>query len=685
MAKPSKSGSSAETARELRQDIYIYNEATGFVVSSKKMKGKGFEPDDNKWTKAAEKGEIIPIELYQDDPFVVRLVLNGKLSKEEEQEWLGKFTHKLRVPDGKLAICGGIEFIMEEFEKEDDWINDFVRYVDIPKGEYKAEIYTYINSVNATPLLEASGAADEPIGTFFRRTRPGAQFPEWLQHWLWAYSAEDPGHESEWQSHGKPEEKYFVDFLIHLSALDEDLPEAPPLEAGFYSWTHNEARKPTVCPLGLPVQDLTGLPEKKEYVPEPVQGVDVFSWVSDFKFTQLPAAVKLDLKDIKLLYLLSWYASSSAHPELRFRADNLEAIETIPLAERCIFKRCSEKVLALQLENSNARWATIARMRDFGKNLHEKKLSDEVSLELCTCWPASMTEIAISRFRGRAIGSSWSIEELYPAMDSSTLERAIKLAAEACQGKELSNLEAEPARLALDLFKEEWEVLFRNNMPELKDGKLTVKEADDSIMHLYMAFYFKLAFNKVWSCQELDPELLDSVQNSKARAELASTVIFEGAGSRKYVGSSIKTFDKDANEDASKWQSAAEKMGGKFIGELACTQFKGFIFRYFTTPHEASRIVWYRNDGMPGSFIEIICDFADGATLFTSRQGGPGDDDKRKVYRLRCPNMELPDMYKKHLERAEQLAKEHGGMKSFDGTLAECAKRFDAGIVRQSS
>src|SRR5262249_52065487 len=152
--------------------------------------------------------DLIPTELFQDDPFVIRLVVGGELTAQESEEWCGRLDWKLRVPDGDLVVCGGSEYVMEEWEGEEEYLGEYVRHVRIPRGDYKASLYMYLGGVNGRPCLQAARGGDEPdpLGEWFRRTRPKEAFPAWLHNDCVADPSEDPGHEKEWKSAKKVED-----------------------------------------------------------------------------------------------------------------------------------------------------------------------------------------------------------------------------------------------------------------------------------------------------------------------------------------------------------------------------------------------------------------------------------------------------------------------------------------------
>ena len=97
----------AAPALPLRQDIHVYNEATGFAIGSLKLAGKGMDDGDKKWMKAVNDGLLMPISLYQDDPFCIRVVAGDELTAHESEEWVGRVDWQLKLADGKLCISGG--------------------------------------------------------------------------------------------------------------------------------------------------------------------------------------------------------------------------------------------------------------------------------------------------------------------------------------------------------------------------------------------------------------------------------------------------------------------------------------------------------------------------------------------------------------------------------------------------
>lgn len=232
-----------------RVDLDVYNEATGFMITSEGLSGRDYssvESGDDDWMLAIKDGVFLPFMLVQDDPFMIRVVLDEPLNTQEEAEWVGCTRHKLSIPDGRLAIIGGgPEYLWGEDMEE------FSRFVDVPPGDYLAEVYTYYQSINGDHCLSNAGPA-EPVGTYFRRTRPGEPFPLWLFNECADDPDADPDHDDEWQdvdADYDSEQPPYVGFLLRLSPLG-DVPELPSLRDGWIMIGQG-ARRPAACPLGV--------------------------------------------------------------------------------------------------------------------------------------------------------------------------------------------------------------------------------------------------------------------------------------------------------------------------------------------------------------------------------------------------------------------------------------------------
>ena len=191
------------------------------------------------------KGAIMAMELYQDDGYNVRVCL-GDLTNEESANWTSKVSWKLNLESGRMAVSGVCDEDLAEYVE--DWTDcekggeyDLGCFVKIPQGFYRADVYSYPPNDLAggwmrieNPSLfkscfgtEADLEFEKPLD-YFARTRPNETPPEWIvKGW---------------------EEAEFLDFVIHLTPLTEEL-EPPEFESdGCLVW---EYRKPPVCPVGI--------------------------------------------------------------------------------------------------------------------------------------------------------------------------------------------------------------------------------------------------------------------------------------------------------------------------------------------------------------------------------------------------------------------------------------------------
>ena len=104
------------------------------------MVGKELEEGSAAWKKAASRGDLLPLELVQDDPFVIRVVVGESLTKQEEDEWVARVDWHLNVSDGQLCITGGAPFSSGDYDEFESYHEQYVGGVAIPKGRYKAAL-----------------------------------------------------------------------------------------------------------------------------------------------------------------------------------------------------------------------------------------------------------------------------------------------------------------------------------------------------------------------------------------------------------------------------------------------------------------------------------------------------------------------------------------------------------------
>lgn len=190
-------------------------------------------------------GAIMATELYQDDGYYVRVV-EGDLTDEEKSQWTARAAWKLNLESGEMVVSGvcdeDLEDYMEDFPVADDGGDyDLGCFVKISSGVYAVTIYSYppgdlsggwmrIESAREFRLCfgKDSGIEHEKPIDYWNRTRPDEKPPVWV-----ADGYDDIA---------------YLNFLIHLAPVSDDLP-VPNFESdGSVSW---EYRKPEICPKGI--------------------------------------------------------------------------------------------------------------------------------------------------------------------------------------------------------------------------------------------------------------------------------------------------------------------------------------------------------------------------------------------------------------------------------------------------
>jgi len=239
-----------------RQDVFVYNDTTGLVLTSKNLAGRDpdtLEPLSKGWQRTFADGVFLPIGLVESVCLHVRVVQLSELTAQESSEWIDRIAWKLEVPCGTLALSGGAEYLTAP--GDDEFVEESVRFVKVSPRSYLAEVFTYLPCVNAFRGLEVLKGKKERLGAYFRRTRAGERFPRWLERRCVEDPSEDPGHERAWAAsdldidEDRQAGTQYIDLLLRLSPM----PDVPPMPPKKFNWFPEVVapRKPALCPLGL--------------------------------------------------------------------------------------------------------------------------------------------------------------------------------------------------------------------------------------------------------------------------------------------------------------------------------------------------------------------------------------------------------------------------------------------------
>jgi hypothetical protein len=197
------------------------------------------------WKDLSWQNAIMLMDLYQDDGYTIRVV-RGELTDQEKDNWTSKVSWKLNLESGEMVVSGVCDEDLGEY-LEDFGDGETVTdchlgcIVKVPKGEYLVEVYSFPPNdlaggwmaIEDRSSYRACFGKDSPIPfekplDYFNRTRPNETAPDWIKD----------GYEDAW----------FLDFVIHLLSLPDELPAQDLQNDGCLKWNY---RKPEICPLGI--------------------------------------------------------------------------------------------------------------------------------------------------------------------------------------------------------------------------------------------------------------------------------------------------------------------------------------------------------------------------------------------------------------------------------------------------
>lgn len=232
-------------------DFNIQEAGCLIYVADRNLGGRPFgDLNSTDWKDLTIENVIMMMSLYQDDGYSIRVV-SGDLTDEEKSEWTSKATWKLNFQSGEMVVSGVCDPDLENYIIEfGDGINDtdcqLGCIVKIPKGAYQVDVYSYPPNdlaggwmaIEDRSSFRACFGKDSEIPyekptDYFKRTRPNENPPDWIKE---SY-----------------EDALFLDFVIHLSLITEEIFTSEFEDDGCLIWKH---RKPEICPIGIRLEEL---------------------------------------------------------------------------------------------------------------------------------------------------------------------------------------------------------------------------------------------------------------------------------------------------------------------------------------------------------------------------------------------------------------------------------------------
>jgi hypothetical protein len=486
----------------LRADYQVYNEANGMMVTSLAMAGKRLDEGSKKWLKAVNDGKMIPLALYQDDSFNIRVVGGQDLDPQETEEWVARLEWPLEVPDGKLAITGGAILVNEEYEA--GGCEESVASLQIPKGRYRATLYTHLPGVNGQAALDhlAGGYGKaRPAGAWWRASRSGQTMPAWLRQRCVAYPDTDPGHESEWEgveSLSQDQTPDVIDFLLHLQRDDDFRPERKFVEQDGWFPLHEGARQPEICPRGLEGRQVRkptrGPAGKWVYVVELGQAVERFS-PTDLEGGELA----LQPAQLAQLYRLARFCHTLSVPQ--FRAEGACNEATVPEGEGYVLVTRPERT-DLLFSNDHKPHDHEAALRELASWFSGWPAGTRWELSCAQSDPRGREgeqPLGLHRYVGKVHDSGWVLCQTYPPAARSEVEAALALAREVSLGEAFTlrdEAEADPVRSFARGNHGPW--LEDDNKPVVKGGKFSLHPPDAGLLGVYGSAAFAVRHRGTW-------------------------------------------------------------------------------------------------------------------------------------------------------------------------------------------
>lgn len=679
----------------IRRDVYVYNESTGFVVTSVGLaagaRGDDVDlgaPGDKAWKKVVQAGLVLPVELVQDDPVVVRVIVDEDLTDDEEAEWVGRLEAKLDLPDGKLALCGGTELLEEGLESAEDYL----QVLDVPAGTYGATLLAQLPGLNGEHLFgRAAGKRKkaEALGAYFRRTRGKKKFPAWLQAWCVAYPEKDPGHEREWKERARPEDgREVLDFVLHLKPLrPRQKAEAPKVGkdgwVGLDAW---EVRAPELCPLGLPAKRLLRQRERAPRAPAKVVLPDLERLLAGCELTRL-GRVDVPLERLGHVYALAWFATDSSHPELL-----IEPAVDVDLQLEGAHVVRERGRLRIGTPVTAGKWDALSLVSRLGPVL--ARLPGEHVLELRTACPdlgmgeRRHRDAGRQRYRGRVTKGVWRIEEGYPRLTETALREALELAAQARGGTALTLHSPKEAQDVHARVMREDAFLFESNPLTVDGERLVLATPHEALLTMVGQHVFRKRYPTLWSVPDEDEDEdpfadFAAALTKQLAAPATREVLFEGAFSvyRRADLLALETADPD---EVQATDAAMTDLGFVHLGDLVCEKAGDVVIRGYAQPRDGDTWAVLMVGTLGQGGFDLSTDLASGASLTTTTTPGQEHDMRRKSWKWSFPPDTPPaTLWRAHRERLAQMTKNFGAPLPVTADLAALARAIDASLVRQ--
>lgn len=486
----------------MRTDLRVDNESDALVMASAALRGSGIGPGDAGWDAAVAAQRVFAVWLESEDPAWVRVVVAEPLQAEEDAQWVGVVRAALHLPDGRLALCGGIAWILDGGR----WTEAFARLLEVPAGRYRADLYCYASAPNGRWCAQQVDPR-EPLGAWFRRTRPDEALPVWLHNRCVDDPTLDPGQALRWRRAQELPGGEVIDFVLHLSPLPVgeavlpagDGPEEGVLEPG-------ECRRPQSFPLGLPLagralvraQPAAPVPSTG---PGPKWGVQALAQRHASQPLQPVAGgpVALPLAALEHVARLAWWCQPYAHPGLRIvhakKPPRWRELEDVELSADGQEWRIG---LRWREQPADAQVPLAALAKQLGQ------LADGSAIELWCARPGHAAAAGAQHWQGEVRGGQWQLAQAWPPVDATTLAEALALAQAAEGGRRLQARDEDEARRIEARVQRALGDCMGSNALLREGAELSLRRRDKLLFERIAARVFWMRYPDVWPLVDED-------------------------------------------------------------------------------------------------------------------------------------------------------------------------------------
>lgn len=362
----------------------------------------------------------------------------------------------------------------------------------------------------------------------------------------------------------------------------------------------------------------------------------------------------------ELFFRLAWWASDESRPA--FRAD---AVWKADWERTLMFAHQDGQQLLLGAEPSDARWAHVQCVARAAAVL--RGLPDQTRLELAVAGPTAM------RARGLLRGGVWRVEEIHPAVERSTLERALELSRQADEDDQFVAASVELAEAAEASLRGEWSMDISSSPNLEREGRVLRVLTNDGEIRSWMQmfgshlFLHDDEFCQAWNLEERRAELMEEEVNPFAalgaqisqavnrQAGIVSTRLIHEGKRSKYHQSDMRKSAWLRPEEVDLTDQTLEPLGFTPMGDLVAEAFAGVVMRVYACREADCWAVV--NAGMNQVFIrEFFSQCQDGVRLTTTSLPFSEGKPDRKLFKQSLPELSWEELLKAHRAELRQKA-----------------------------